>query len=294
MENGITRTMILAGPGNPRNSEGAFIQLNDGRILLVYTHYIDGTGQDHDPAYLAGRVSTDLGRTWEDHDMLILPNEGHQNVMSVTLLRLPGGEIALFYHVDPDVFALDDSLRQCLFEAHSRPGAADSDIIEIPFDRFPTHLIGEFEPLYDQIQIDVAKPLIIVFVLADNGFAELLKGLPEIVEPIFEPLLFARAIQDLARRHDPVSESLLRKGDVLDVYFEQRGKLLNLLFYQMVLPEFLVVVTDIDVAGWNSLPIRPGTVQIDPLRLRMPQYGSSDLVQQFFIMHIFWGSGLAF
>ncbi len=82
--------------GNPRNSEGDFIQLNDGRILFIYTHFTGGTG-DHASAYLAGRYSDDKGKTWTKEDILILPNEGGMNIMSVSLLRLDNGKIALFY-----------------------------------------------------------------------------------------------------------------------------------------------------------------------------------------------------
>lgn len=82
---------------NPRNSEGAFVTLNDGRILFVYSHYT-GTGSgDHDPAYLAGRYSDDGGKTWTSEDELIVDREGDMNVMSVSLLRLQNGDIALFY-----------------------------------------------------------------------------------------------------------------------------------------------------------------------------------------------------
>ena len=81
---------------NPRNSEGDFIQLQDGRILFVYTHFKDGAG-DHDEAILAGRYSSDGGRSWTEEDTVILENEGDFNVMSVSLLRLQSGRIALFY-----------------------------------------------------------------------------------------------------------------------------------------------------------------------------------------------------
>ncbi len=40
--------------GNPRNSEGDFIQLKDGSILFVYTHFTSGTG-DNASAYLTAR-----------------------------------------------------------------------------------------------------------------------------------------------------------------------------------------------------------------------------------------------
>ena len=82
--------------GNPRNSEGDFITLKDGKILFVYTHYTDGTADDAS-AYLAGRYSSDKGKTWSEKDVTILPNEGDQNVMSVSLFRLLDGKIALFY-----------------------------------------------------------------------------------------------------------------------------------------------------------------------------------------------------
>jgi sialidase-1 len=92
------RTLELPpGPGNPRNSEGAFVSLKDGRILFIYSHYTAGHGADHDPAQLCGRYSSDGGRTWSAEDRLIVENEGGMNVMSVSLLRLQGGEIALFY-----------------------------------------------------------------------------------------------------------------------------------------------------------------------------------------------------
>ncbi len=96
-EDGVMRNVLLPpGPGNPRNSEGDFIQLEDGRILLVYTHFVGG-GADHSAAHLAGRYSSDGGRTWTGEDVVIVPNEGGQNVMSVSLLRLADGRIALFY-----------------------------------------------------------------------------------------------------------------------------------------------------------------------------------------------------
>ncbi|MDQ1257863.1 MAG: sialidase [Candidatus Hydrogenedentes bacterium] len=81
---------------NPRNSEGDFIALADGRLLFVYTHFTGGGG-DESAAFLASRVSADGGQTWSGEDAIVLPNEGGCNVMSVSLLRLQSSEIALFY-----------------------------------------------------------------------------------------------------------------------------------------------------------------------------------------------------
>ncbi|MBN1183372.1 MAG: exo-alpha-sialidase [Bacteroidales bacterium] len=87
---------LLPGPNNPRNSEGDFITLKDGRILFIYTHYTGSSGGDNDNAYLAGRYSSDKGKTWSK-DVKIIDQEGIMNVMSVSLLRLQNGKIALFY-----------------------------------------------------------------------------------------------------------------------------------------------------------------------------------------------------
>ena len=81
---------------NQRNSEGDFITLKDGRILFVYTHFSGGAG-DHAAAHLAGRFSKDDGKTWDAEDTLILANDGGMNLMSVSILRLQDGRIALFY-----------------------------------------------------------------------------------------------------------------------------------------------------------------------------------------------------
>jgi len=87
---------LLPGDNNPRNSEGDFITLKDGRILFIYSHYTGTSGDDNAHAYLAGRYSTDKGKTWSE-DVKIIEQEGTMNVMSVSLLRLQNGEIAFFY-----------------------------------------------------------------------------------------------------------------------------------------------------------------------------------------------------
>ena len=94
---GHTKIRLLPpGPGNPRNSEGAFIALKDGRLLFVYTHFTGG-GADHAAAHLTARSSLDGGRTWTARDEVILENEAKLNVMSVSLLRLANGDVGLFY-----------------------------------------------------------------------------------------------------------------------------------------------------------------------------------------------------
>lgn len=88
--------LLVPRPGNARNSEGDFIELKDGRILFVYTHFTGG-GSDHAAGHLAGRYSSDGGKTWTKEDVVIVPQSGGFNDMSVSLLRLQNGNIALFY-----------------------------------------------------------------------------------------------------------------------------------------------------------------------------------------------------
>ncbi len=91
-----TALRLLPGEGNPRNSEGDFVKLNDGKILFVYSHFTGGTG-DNAKAHLAGRYSSDNGSTWTQEDVTILSNEGKMNTMSVSLLRLKSDDIAMLY-----------------------------------------------------------------------------------------------------------------------------------------------------------------------------------------------------
>ena len=96
-DDGVRRLHLLpASEDNPRNSEGDFVELRDGRILFVYTRYRGGQG-DHDPADLMGRFSSDRGISWSGEDCPVVPNHAGLNVMSVSLLQLIDGRIALFY-----------------------------------------------------------------------------------------------------------------------------------------------------------------------------------------------------
>ncbi|MDF2378551.1 MAG: sialidase family protein [Verrucomicrobiales bacterium] len=103
---GVEKDRLLApSKENARNSEGDFIQLKDGRLLFVYTHFTGG-GSDHAAGHLASRESRDGGKTWSKEDQLVVAREGGFNNMSVSLLRLQSGDIALFY-------LIKDSLQDC-------------------------------------------------------------------------------------------------------------------------------------------------------------------------------------
>lgn len=94
-----TQTSIILAPkeGNPRNSEGDFVRLKDGRILFVYSQYTGKSVSDHAPANLAAIISSDNGKSWSEPKVIVSRPNGSLNVMSISLLRLQDGRIALFY-----------------------------------------------------------------------------------------------------------------------------------------------------------------------------------------------------
>lgn len=97
----VLQNLVLApSPANPRNSEGDFINLKDGRILFVYTHFTGGV-HDAPASYLASRVSSDGGKSWSDRDETVIDAKVHgvPIIASVSLLRLKDDRIALFYLV---------------------------------------------------------------------------------------------------------------------------------------------------------------------------------------------------
>jgi len=84
------------GENNPRNSEAAIVELQGGRLLLGWTEFYAGSGADHGPARLVGRVSGDGGRTWGEKYTLV-ENDGGCNVMEVNFMRLRSGALAVFH-----------------------------------------------------------------------------------------------------------------------------------------------------------------------------------------------------
>ena len=92
-------TLILdipSTPENPRNSEGSFVTLRSGRILFAYTQFYKG-GSDESPARIVSVHSDDGGRSWSKPPQVLVENRAGRNMMSVSLLRLKSGRIALFY-----------------------------------------------------------------------------------------------------------------------------------------------------------------------------------------------------
>ncbi|WP_037248365.1 exo-alpha-sialidase [Rhodopirellula baltica] len=144
---GIEKVLrIEPRPGNGRNSEGDFVQLKDGRLLLVYTKFI-GTG-DHAPAALVSRHSNDNGITWTtEDDSVIERGDDDANLMSVSLLRLQDGRIGLFYirKYDPTPDAKHLFLDDILMRTSSDEGDTWSE---------PTRIVPKDTPSYSVLNND--------------------------------------------------------------------------------------------------------------------------------------------
>ena len=74
-------------PGNPRNSEGAFIRADNGAILFAYSRYTGDSWHDHQPSDIALIRSCDQGETWSDPEVIVTAKElGATNIMSVSAI----------------------------------------------------------------------------------------------------------------------------------------------------------------------------------------------------------------
>ena len=89
---------FIEAKGNvSRAGEGAFLRLKDSSIMLVYTEYDTADFEDDASAHLSCIYSHDDGETWGPPQIFLDKDEEDLNIMSVSFLRLPQGEILLFY-----------------------------------------------------------------------------------------------------------------------------------------------------------------------------------------------------
>ena len=120
--------MLAHSPGNPRNSEGAFIQLANQQLIFIYSRYSGDSCHDHASCDLAMRCSSDGGKSWSQDDVIVFDHiaVNAQNLMSVSLLRLRSGRIIL----------------SCC-----RKTAADSEVDCIPVTAFSDDEAQSWSPL---------------------------------------------------------------------------------------------------------------------------------------------------
>ena len=85
-------------PGFPRNSEGAFLTLRDGRLFFAYSQFTGDSFDDFGDSRIVAIYSDDQGRSWTQPEVLFDGQEHNtRDVMSVSLLRMKNDDIGLFY-----------------------------------------------------------------------------------------------------------------------------------------------------------------------------------------------------
>ncbi len=92
--------ILNKGFDNPRNSEGSFLKLKDGRIAFAYSKYSGNSDNDHAPCNICVVYSYDNGKSFdvENCETLVYASDyNEKNVMSVTLRYMNNGDIGLFY-----------------------------------------------------------------------------------------------------------------------------------------------------------------------------------------------------
>ncbi|NMD37629.1 MAG: exo-alpha-sialidase [Christensenellaceae bacterium] len=88
---------LIPKKGNPRNSEGAFLPVKDG-IMFVYSSFYGDMARDHTPADISVIYSYDGANTFTEPKTLFKAEDfDAMNMMSLSLLRLKNGDIALFF-----------------------------------------------------------------------------------------------------------------------------------------------------------------------------------------------------
>ena len=86
------------GADNPRNSEGDFIRLPDGRIMYAYSCYHGGSHLDHAPCNIAAIYTADEGETWSEPRIIARAADyDTQNIMSVSTMLQKDGRIGVYY-----------------------------------------------------------------------------------------------------------------------------------------------------------------------------------------------------
>jgi predicted neuraminidase len=121
----LDKIICPATSSSVRKSEASIIELKDGRLLLAYTDFYTVSPDDDAPARILGRYSSDLGQTWSA-PFTVVENTAGMNVMSVSLLRLRSGEVALAY-----MFKNSDEDCSVLFRLSRDEGRTFSEPVKI-------------------------------------------------------------------------------------------------------------------------------------------------------------------
>ena len=87
---------ILPSAKHPRNTEGDFALLSDGRIIFAFSRFI-GASSDNSRAEIAAVFSSDGGESFDGERTLLSLGDGDNNLMSVSFLPMLDGALGIFY-----------------------------------------------------------------------------------------------------------------------------------------------------------------------------------------------------
>ncbi len=96
------KAKIKPGDNNPRNSEGSFIELDNGKIAFAFSRYSGDSDHDDARCDICAVYSDDRGESWdiENYETIVSASDHNvRNVMSVTLMKMANGDIGLYYLV---------------------------------------------------------------------------------------------------------------------------------------------------------------------------------------------------
>jgi len=88
---------LQTGEGNPRNGEGTFARLSDGRIMCAFTQYYGTDWSDHAIARICACYSSDEGESWSEPRIVLEKDEKAENIMSPSLFRMKNGKLGIIY-----------------------------------------------------------------------------------------------------------------------------------------------------------------------------------------------------
>lgn len=89
---------LMPSSSNPRNSEGDFIRLPDGKIMFAYTRYAGNSWDDHEDSSICAVLSDDGEHFDTDNVITLLTPDrfGGTNAMAVTLRPNKSGGVSLY------------------------------------------------------------------------------------------------------------------------------------------------------------------------------------------------------
>ena len=94
---GKTVLFLHTNKETPRNGEGSFLRLTDGRIMYAYTKFTGTDWCDEAPADIAAIYSYDEGESWSDPEIIISRDEEAGNLMCPSLIRMNNGDVGMLY-----------------------------------------------------------------------------------------------------------------------------------------------------------------------------------------------------